>query len=79
MPKIEIGRNEKGEFAILKVMTSRTACFTQTGLEDYKSIGIPIDVPSGYEVNPGKVKKEYLLKMLSEQESNIKKIKELLV
>ena len=84
MSKIEIGKNEKGEFAILKVTTSKTmtGCSEQPGLTlDGYEPKETIYVHSDFEPppKPGKISKEYLSEILSDQESNIKKIKKLLV
>jgi len=79
MTKIEIGVNEKGKFAIIKVFTddSHSGYFTRSGLEDYK----PIEILTVYDessILSGPVSKEYLKKLVSKQENSLRKIKDIL-
>jgi hypothetical protein len=76
MPEIEIGIN-KGKTAILKVIEE--GWDEQPELIDtYKSIGSAYISPK-YEVVPGEIDKKYLLEILSKQETDIQRIKKLLV
>ena len=76
MPDIEIGRNRKGDYAILKV-TRNDPVYSEDeiiGLEGYKNIGV-IHVPSKCKVVCGTIEKKDLLEAFLQRESttNIKK------
>ena len=78
MPDIEIGRNKKGNYAILKITRSDPVVSEDEiiGLNDYKSIG-KIHIPGSVYVHCGEIEKERLLEIFLERASTTT-IKELL-
>lgn len=79
MPEIEVGKNKKGEFAILKIKRNEPTYSEEEiiGLGGYKTIG-SVHVPSDCEIYCGEIERTRLLEILSENESDINKIKSLL-
>ena len=74
MAKIEIGINENGEFAVLKLFNDQ-GYFTRDDLEAYKSLGT-VNIQDGFGIKIGPINNEYLKRMLENQENKIKEIKE---
>ena len=79
MPEVEIGRNSKGDFAVLKIVRSNPAYSVDEimGLEEYKSIGV-IHIPSDVGICCGPIEKNRLQSLINSNDNDIKKIKKYL-
>lgn len=79
MPEVEVGRNRKGEFAVLKVTSNNPSYSVNevVGLKGYRRIGV-IHIPSSVKIYCGPIEKEILQDFMISNDNSVKKIKRFL-